>query len=44
MSELNAPDFDKAWTGLVVWSATDTETTSSHATPKLLDLNPSAEL
>lgn len=44
MSELNAPDFDKAWTGLLVWYATDTETTSSHATPKLLDLNSCVEL
>lgn len=28
MSELNAPDFDKAWTGFLVWSATDTGMTS----------------
>lgn len=44
MSELNAPDFDKTWTGLLAWSARDTETASSHATPKLLDLSPCAEL
>lgn len=43
MSELNAPDFDEAWSGLLVWSTTDKEMTS-HALPKLLDLNPCAEL
>lgn len=44
MSELNAPNFDKAWTRLQVWFATDTETTSSLPAPKLLYLNPCDEL
>lgn len=39
MSELNVPNFDKAWTRLQVWFATDAETTSSLSTPKLLYLN-----
>lgn len=43
MLELSVPDFEKAWTELLVWSSAD-RTDISHTTPQLLDLHLCAEL
>lgn len=43
MLELSVPDFEKAWTELLVWSSAD-RNDISHTTPQLLDLHLCAEL
>lgn len=43
MLELSVPDFEKAWTELLVWSSAD-RNDISHTTPQLLDLHLCTEL